>query len=84
MCSLCCPSREVKNNYLQYNKNNILEIFNKVLNDFNKTLLPIQSPSASKFPCNCRPDCEFNHYTSELSSGKLNVKLSVNESENKK
>uniref|UniRef100_A0A1A9UYA5 Pickpocket protein 19 n=1 Tax=Glossina austeni TaxID=7395 RepID=A0A1A9UYA5_GLOAU len=57
---------------------------NKVLNDFNKTLLPIQSPSASNFPCNCRPDCEFNHYTSELSSGKLNMKLSANESENKK
>ncbi|KAL9925199.1 sodium channel protein Nach-like isoform 1-T1 [Glossina fuscipes fuscipes] len=59
------------------------EIFNKVFNDFNKTLLRIQSPSTTNFPCNCRPDCESNHYTSELSSGKLNLKLSVNASNKK-
>ncbi|XP_065356477.1 pickpocket protein 11-like [Calliphora vicina] len=50
------------------------EIFTRALNEYNKTFSTILS--TDKFPCDCLPDCESNHYVSEITMGKLNVKLS--------
>ncbi|XP_075150394.1 pickpocket 16 [Haematobia irritans] len=48
-------------------------IFTKALNDYNTTLSAVKT--TQKFPCDCLPDCQSNRFMSEITMGRLNVKL---------
>ncbi|XP_059221727.1 pickpocket protein 11 [Stomoxys calcitrans] len=48
-------------------------IFTRALNDYNVTLSAVKD--TKKFPCDCLPDCQSNRYMSEITMGRLNVKL---------
>ncbi|XP_061398250.1 sodium channel protein Nach [Musca vetustissima] len=48
-------------------------VFTRALNDNNATLSAVRN--TAKFPCNCLPDCQSNNYVSEITMGRLNVRL---------
>ena len=64
-------------NILIYLHSYRLEIFTRAVLDNNRTLFQ-NMDSTEGFPCNCLPDCESNHYPSEITTGRLNVKESFN------
>ncbi|XP_037959011.1 pickpocket protein 11 [Teleopsis dalmanni] len=55
------------------------EIFTRALPTLNGTVSIVRQDNTTKiFPCNCLPDCEVNHYPSEITMGRLNSKLTFN------